>query len=119
MKRLLSGHDVAELLGISRAAAYREMKKMDHVVIGLRSLRVTEAALENYLRKRLEVPCERRSVSTGRRETPSGTDGSTTRRVGESASAPRSPTSEPPSKFSSSVSARPILRVVQPRTRPL
>ena len=40
------------LLGISRAAAYREMKKMQDVVIGQRSLRVTEAAVESEVRQR-------------------------------------------------------------------
>ncbi|MDP1823901.1 MAG: hypothetical protein Q8L48_11685 [Archangium sp.] len=34
MKPLLAAPAVAALLGISRAAAYREMKKMEHVVVG-------------------------------------------------------------------------------------
>jgi predicted DNA-binding transcriptional regulator AlpA len=48
---LLDATAVAALLRISRAAAYREMKKMQHEVIGERSVRVTEAAVEAYVRQ--------------------------------------------------------------------
>lgn len=55
MKPLLDASAVAVFLGISRAAAYRETKKMQHVVIGERSLRVTEAAVESYVGQRTKA----------------------------------------------------------------
>src|SRR5262245_38107225 len=95
MKPLLNASAVAALLGVSRAAAYREMKKMVHVVIGDRTLRVTKAALDNYLKQRMEnQSCARRSASTGRRTTPSGTGGSTTPMGSGSVSAPSALTGE-------------------------
>jgi hypothetical protein len=53
---LLNARDVARLLRVSLSAAYREMKSMRHVIVGLRSLRVAEAAFEAYLNSRTVEP---------------------------------------------------------------
>lgn len=94
MKPLLDAPAVAALLGVSRAAAYREKKRMENVVIGERTLRVT-AAVETYVRQRTKDVAPPRRASTGRKSA-------------VAASSPVAP----------SVNGRPELRVVQPRTRP-
>jgi len=69
---LLDAKAVAEVLGVSRATAYREMQKMVHIFVGERNLRVSVKALEAYLLKRTEVPpC--RTVSTRRSQAGLGT----------------------------------------------
>lgn len=95
MNRLLDAAVVAALLGISRAAAYREMKKMQHVVIGERTLRVTEAAVEGYVRQRTKTGSPQ-PLATARRKSANSALPSAAPRTKE----------------------RPELRVVQPRTRP-
>ena len=53
---MLDANEVARRLNVSRATAYREMKKMIHVVVGKRAVRVAESALEAYLRRHTEGP---------------------------------------------------------------
>lgn len=60
---MLDASDVARRLNVSRATAYREMKKMIHVVVGKRSIRVAESALEAYLRRHTETPSSARAKS--------------------------------------------------------
>ncbi len=55
---MLDASEIARRLNVSRATAYREMHKMLHVVIGERALRVSEAALEAYLRGRTAAPAK-------------------------------------------------------------
>jgi len=43
--RYLSAPDVAAILKISKAAAYREMHRMPHVIVGEKMLRVSESVL--------------------------------------------------------------------------
>ena len=93
MLPLLDAPAVAALLGISRAAAYREMKKMQHVVIGERTLRVTEDAVATYVRQRTRVVVPVRCASS--------------RDVAPSAA----------SSPARSENGRPTLRVVKLRTR--
>jgi predicted DNA-binding transcriptional regulator AlpA len=61
---MLDADEVALRLNVSRATAYREMRKMIHVVVGARSLRVAESALEAYLRRHTETPTTSRRTST-------------------------------------------------------
>src|SRR4051812_29973170 len=110
MKPLLRAKDVAAILGISRAAAYRQMKLMAHVVVGDRTIRITEAALESYLRRRTEDPWNRRSGSTKRRTTPSGTAGTSTPAAASATSAPRQPIVGLQPSPSNKRSERPTLR---------
>jgi hypothetical protein len=74
------------------------MKKMKHVVIGERTLRVTEAAVETYVRQRTKDVARPRP-----------------RRASPRRNAGVLPASSP---VASSANGRPELRVVQPRTRP-
>jgi hypothetical protein len=53
---LLGAEEIARRLNVSVATAYREMRKMLHVVIGKRALRVSETAFEAYLRRRASAP---------------------------------------------------------------
>jgi predicted DNA-binding transcriptional regulator AlpA len=53
---MLDAAEVARRLNVSRATAYREMRKMIHVVVGKRALRVAESALDAYLRRHTETP---------------------------------------------------------------
>jgi len=53
---MLDARDVAQRLNVSRATAYREMKKMIHVVVGKRAVRVAESALDAYLRRHTTSP---------------------------------------------------------------
>jgi len=56
MSALLDADEVARRLCVSRATAYREMRKMLHVVVGKRALRVNEAAFEAYVKRRTSSP---------------------------------------------------------------
>lgn len=56
MSALLDADEVARRLCVSRATAYREMRKMLHVVVGTRALRVSEVAFDAYLRRRTQDP---------------------------------------------------------------
>jgi hypothetical protein len=56
MTSLLDADEVARRLNVSRATAYREMRKMLHVVVGKRAIRVSEVAFEAYLRRRSTSP---------------------------------------------------------------
>ena len=56
MSALLDADEVARRLNVSRATAYREMRKMLHVVVGKRALRVNEAAFEAYVKRRTASP---------------------------------------------------------------
>jgi predicted DNA-binding transcriptional regulator AlpA len=60
---LLDATEVARRLQVSRATAYREMRKMIHVVVGTRALRVAESSLEAYLRRHTETPASARAKS--------------------------------------------------------
>ena len=62
---MLNAADVATRLNVSRATAYREMRKMIHVVVGSRSLRVAETALDAYLRRHTATPSSARHASSG------------------------------------------------------
>ena len=56
MSALLGADEIARRLCVSRATAYREMRRMLHVVVGTRALRVSEAAFDAYLRRRTQDP---------------------------------------------------------------
>ena len=62
MSALLDADEIARRLCVSRATAYREMRKMLHVVVGRRALRVSEAAFDAYLRRRTQDPATSRST---------------------------------------------------------
>lgn len=66
MSALLDADEIARRLCVSRATAYREMRKMLHVVVGTRALRVSEAAFDAYLRRRTQDP-ERTRQTKGAR----------------------------------------------------
>src|ERR1700682_5397466 len=75
--RYLSATDIAQILKISRASAYREIQQMSHVIVGVRMVRVSERAFEEYLCNRKEAP---RVVS---RERPRRAIGAPTARANE------------------------------------
>ena len=57
MTPLLDAQEIARRLNVSLATAYREIRKrMLHVVVARRALRVTESAFDAYLRRRSEQP---------------------------------------------------------------
>lgn len=56
MSAMLDAEDVARRLNVSLATAYREMRRMLHVVVGKRGLRVSEAALDAYLTRNSSQP---------------------------------------------------------------
>lgn len=79
--KLLKAKDVAARLQVSLSRAYEVMREMEPITIG-RSLRVSEAALVNFIARNTCVsPVEARS----------GTRPSTTKRVVATASAPSAP----------------------------
>lgn len=87
---LLTAADVAARLRVSRSAAYREMRCMQHVVLGRGALPVTEAALAAYLDART--------------------------RAAPVAPLPTSPAARPRPR--PPVASAPPVRPVQPRTKP-
>src|SRR5262249_17285274 len=115
VSRLLNAEQVAEILGVSRSSAYREMVRMSHVVLGERILRVSEKALERYLLNRTEVQCV---VSTKKAKTVPSTGSTSTLAENVSRSVPNAGTNGQPSPPSDDWSDRPRLRPVFPRTRP-
>ena len=56
MSAMLDAEDVSRQLNVSLATAYREMRRMLHVVVGKRGLRVSEAALEAYVSRNSSQP---------------------------------------------------------------
>jgi IS30 family transposase len=66
MSALLSADEIARRLHVSRATAYREMRRMLHVVVGTRALRVTEAAFDAYLQRRTQAPAKLRPTKAAR-----------------------------------------------------
>lgn len=66
MSALLDADEIARRLCVSRATAYREMRKMLHVVVGTRALRVSETAFDAYLRRRTQDP-ERKTTTKAAR----------------------------------------------------
>ncbi len=78
--RWLNADQVAEILGISRASAYRVMRLMPHVVLGEKILRISEKVLDRYLHARTETPWV--TGSTKKNQAAHGTAFFTTRREG-------------------------------------
>ena len=99
-ERLLKAGAVAELLGVSRSTAYRLMRDMRHVVLGGRMLRVSEAALQDYVRTRTVFPAACRGGQPR------------SRRTARPAEAPL------PERREDAGPPRRVLRVVYPRKRP-
>lgn len=101
---LLGVAQVMERLGLSRSAAYREMQRMEHVIVGEKSVRVTSAALEAYIRSRTVAPW------SGPSHRPEGKLSKSNSRVasaGGSAGPGTAPAAHPS-----------VLRPVFPRTKP-
>ena len=118
--RLLGPRDVAARLNVSRSTAYRLMRKMPHVVLGHRLLRVTDVSLSEYLEQREVEPCPTDcggSVAWMVSRRDRGTGRISTRRASGDRSAPGSSTGRPLGESSEKSSGRPQLREVQPRTR--
>src|SRR6266851_1439153 len=74
--KLLNAQQVAEILGVSRTVAYREMQMMTRVELGRRGfVRVSEKAVEHYLENRTKEPlC---AGSTRKKKTAPGTASTT------------------------------------------
>lgn len=53
---MLNAADIARRLNVSMATAYREMRRMLHVVVGRRGLRVSEVAFDAYLKRNSSQP---------------------------------------------------------------
>src|SRR5687767_7988681 len=102
MARLLTAADVAARLGVSRTLAYDLIKRMIHVRLGDRALRVSELALETFIRNRTVDPWVTGSTGGGR----SGTAGTTARTADNDGSLPGAPTGGPPSPSSVSGKGR-------------
>jgi predicted DNA-binding transcriptional regulator AlpA len=98
ISRYLSAIDIAQILSISRASAYREMQQMSHVIVGERMVRVSESAFEAYLRNRTEASRVASREKLGRP-------------IGAAARA------DELKQLPGSSSGRPVLRPVFPRTR--
>jgi excisionase family DNA binding protein len=116
-RRLLTPEEVAEILGVSRAQAYRLIEAhLIHVAVGEKGKRVPLAALDAFINKRTEVPaCQ--TDSTERKRGARGTARSTTSTGAAGRSASRPSTDEPPSTPSGGSKGKHTLRVVYPRTR--
>jgi len=108
-EQLLDADEVARRLNVSRATAYREMRRaMAHVVIGVRGRRVTESALDSYINRRTRRLSE--TGSTARRMGRPGTAISTMSPANDESSAPSNTTGPPPAPSSAASNGRPTLR---------
>ena len=90
-------------LQVGRTLAYQHLRQMPTVRLGS-LVRVTEEALEEYIRTLTEPPACRPITSTSAAR--STTAGSTTRRAASSGRAPAAPTAEPPPGSASALSER-------------
>ena len=117
-RKLLRPEEVAEILGVSLASAYRIIDAdLVHVVVGEKGKRVPLSALDAYLTRRTEAPaCP--TDSGRRRKAARGTARTTTSADGGSKSASAPSIDAPLSTRSDGSKGKLTLRAVYPRTRP-
>ncbi|MFT3840794.1 MAG: hypothetical protein QM723_27635 [Myxococcaceae bacterium] len=116
MKPLLDAKQVMAALNVPRATAYRIMKSMPHLLVGTRVLRVTQEALENYLKMNTRKPKWTESTESNPAEFSMA---SSTGPTGSAAKSAPTPSTRPTrSSSSTESSAKHSLKVTYPRTKP-
>lgn len=117
-RKLLKPEEVAEVLGISLANAYRIIDAhLVHVAVGEKGKRVPLSAVDAYIQRRTEAPaCP--TDSGKRRKAARGTARTTGPTGGDDRSASGPSTDAPHSTRSGDSKGKLTLRAVYPRTRP-